>query len=832
MSSVVSHPRQQLSTPPSGGSARPMLPYVHSVQVDAQEVLETFAIEEGIRRYRSALSEEGLSGVSAGDQLIKAAVKPMEEALRAWFATARAGIGARSAGVLHYLDQWDADVLAWVSASAIIQHLASGPSLSSLATSLASTLEASENFDAVAKAEPRLAKKISRNLSRMTHLGNKLVFLRKAGKLADVKVIQWTVSTRTRVGTLLVALFEEATGLIALENVRRSATKTVTMVRATEPCLKWLEAAHARCELLTPLRLPMVCRPRDWTGPFNGGYLAKNLRQPIIKTRNRAYLSELKEWDMPYVYEAVNVLQRTQWSVNTFVYDTMQALMLAGRQDGGLPAAEEFPLPATPWAEGETPDPETLTTWKREAGKVYAAREKNRSHRVQLQMCLWVAEKMIEQGNRFFFVYNMDWRGRLYPVSSGLNPQGDDISKGLLTFTYRHPLGSDGAYWLAVHLANSFGVDKVSFEDRVAWVLAHEEQIVACGRDPLLETFWAEADSPFVFLAACGEYTRLQEWVEQGHDQEAFMSSLPVGFDGSCNGLQNFSAMLLDEVGGKATGLVPAGVPADVYDDVRKAGQQIIDKEASEGHPVAIKWASGGERVLTRDLTKQNTMTVPYGVTKIGMRDQLYRKLEDLPGALRAASASYLADVNYRAIGDVVVAARAAMDWLREAAKVAASNGLPVRWTTPVGLLVMQDYREVVGETIDFVLFGKRRCVTVSRDGDKLNTRKQALGISPNFVHSLDAAHLMRTVLYSHDEGIKDFAMVHDSYGVHAGHATKLRDCLREAFVEQYTEPVLANFRDQLASQLPPEKAAEIPELPPMGTLDLEQVKQSEYFFA
>jgi DNA-directed RNA polymerase len=39
---------------------------------------------------------------------------------------------------------------------------------------------------------------------------------------------------------------------------------------------------------------------------------------------------------------------------------------------------------------------------------------------------------------------------------------------------------------------------------------------------------------------------------------EEFVSHLPVAFDGSCNGLQNYSMMLRDEVGGAATNLVPS----------------------------------------------------------------------------------------------------------------------------------------------------------------------------------------------------------------------------------------------------------------------------------
>jgi len=441
---------------------------------------------------------------------------------------------------------------------------------------------------------------------------------------------------------------------------------------------------------------------------------------------------------------------------------------------------------------------------------------------------LWAAEVMISKGNRFHYVYNLDWRGRIYPVAPSLSPQGDDVSKALLRFSKGVRLGDDGAYWLAIHGANSFGVDKVSFEDRIQWVQDNEGMILSVAQHPLDDTRWMDADAPFTFLAFCIEWAKLDRWVSNDHAQEDFLSTLAVAFDGACNGLQNFSAMLRDPVGGAATGLIPSDKPSDIYSQVAAVAQKIIDKDAAGGHEVAQRWVGK----MSRKLAKRNTMTVPYGVTRRGMRDQLFSELKDIEGAHRSQDAEYLAACNYEAIGEVVVAARRAMDWLKEAAKVAASNKLPVRWTTPAGFLAVQDYREETGERLDFTVLGRNFKLMIQRSGDKLNTRKQALGISPNYVHSLDAAHLMRTVLFCAQDGIEDFAMIHDSYGVHAGHASQLRDNLRQAFVDQYSTNVLEKFRDELLEQLPEELRLELPPLPPMGDLELEQVKTSEYFFA
>lgn len=798
------------------------------LRTEDQLQLEEEGITMGIARYREALANEGTAGLPPGQQLIKAAMAPMVAALVKWKEETKAGLASRNAGVFYFLDQMDNEAIAWVTAQVCFSSLHQFPNMAHVASSVAHRLEQTENIDKIVAANPKLGAKVAKQVAGMNNDRNRLVFVRRGAEMADVKAIQWDTGTRVRVGTLLIEMFSQATGLVAVETVLVSRHNTKTVLRPTEACSRWLEEAHARCELLSPVRLPMVCQPRHWSNPFNGGYLTHNLRQPLVKTRNKGYLATLKDWDMPWVYASVNALQDTAWAINEDVYGVVKALWEDGSSEGGLPARQDMPEPSRSWDKGTEPDAAVLHSWKVAAAKNHEANAKLRSKRLQLVQKLWTAEKMMGLHNRFHFVYNLDWRGRIYPVASSLSPQGDDSAKGLLRFADAAPLGDDGAYWLAIHGANSFGVDKVSFEERIEWVEENHQRILNIAASPMHYMDWCDADSPFVFLAFCFEYAKLQRWVDAGNDQETFESTIPVAFDGACNGLQNFSAMLKDPIGGKATGLVPGERPADIYSEVARAAQQIIDREAAEGNEVAQRWVGK----MTRKLAKRNTMTVPYGVTQRGMKDQLFAELTDSDSKNRAMDAQFLAQCNHEAIGEVVVAARLAMDWLREAAKVAASNQLPVRWTTPAGYLAVQDYREEVGERMDFTVLGRNYRLTINRTGDKLNTRKQALGISPNFVHSLDAAHLMRTVLFCAQDGMKDFAMIHDSYGCHAGHATRLRDNLRQAFVDQYSAPVLAQFRDELLQQLPPELQKELPELPHMGDLDLEQVKASEYFFA
>jgi DNA-directed RNA polymerase len=71
--------------------------------------------------------------------------------------------------------------------------------------------------------------------------------------------------------------------------------------------------------------------------------------------------------------------------------------------------------------------------------------------------------------------------------------------------------------------------------------------------------------------------------------------------------------------------------------------------------------------------------------------------------------------------------------------------------------------------------------------------------------------------------------MIHDSYGTHAADTAELAKNLRRVFVDMYTNyDVLQRW---ILSQ--PEAArAEFPELPERGNLNLEEIMDSEHFFA
>ena len=66
-----------------------------------------------------------------------------------------------------------------------------------------------------------------------------------------------------------------------------------------------------------------------------------------------------------------------------------------------------------------------------------------------------------------------------------LNHIGDDLSRGLLKFGVGKPLGEKGLRWLKIHLANVFGFDKGSFDERCQFTMDHLEDVFDSADKPL-----------------------------------------------------------------------------------------------------------------------------------------------------------------------------------------------------------------------------------------------------------------------------------------------------------------------------------------------------------
>ena len=802
----------------------------------------------GIDRYQKAAASRRAAGNETGIKSVRRLVLSAHErvvgGIKEFLASAASGKAGRRHTAATILANLDVDMVAHLTLRVVLDSVSRRTVLPKAALTLGGHIHDEVRFDVFEAAEPHLYKWTINDLNKHNQTSrNKRSVMVLTMNRKGVEWQPWSRRDQTILGVKLIEIVAETTGLVALSHYNDGPNSTAVYVEATPETLAWLETEDGRLAALSPLCLPMVVPPKPWQAPTGGGYWSDRFRKaPLVKTHNRAYREELENYAMPLVYSALNAMQGTAWVVNRRVLSVMGELWANQSTLADVPGVDAMPVPPKPaWMDGtvrkEQMTPEQLEefrAWKRAAKAAHEGSAKARSRRVQFARMMWVAERFAEF-EAIWFPYQLDFRGRAYAVPLFLQPQGNDACRGLLEFANGVPIGDqEGADWLAIHGANTYGVDKVSFEERLAWVQANEARILSCAEDPMADLWWTEADAPWQFLAFCFEW--------QGYRQEGFdfVSSLPVAMDGTCNGLQHFSAMLRDPRGGTAVNLVPSDKPQDIYAEVAKLVASRVESDAVGGHGLALAWNG----LVNRKAVKRPVMTLAYGAKQYGFRQQIF---DDTVTPLRQEAlkngaaypfqgkewdaASYLGSLTWECVGHVVVAARAAMEWLQEAARVVSKEGLPIRWTTPAGLPVQQAYKLINNKRLELTFQTVRLTVSVDQGSDKLDARKQASALAPNFVHSLDAAHLMRTVSRCHDEGIRSFGLIHDSYATHAGNTWMLARALREEFVRLHTEhDVLADLKTEMEAQLP--EGVELPVLPDKGALDLSQVLESPFFFA
>jgi DNA-directed RNA polymerase len=346
------------------------------------------------------------------------------------------------------------------------------------------------------------------------------------------------------------------------------------------------------------------------------------------------------------------------------------------------------------------------------------------------------------------------------------------------------------------------------------------DEWVRVANDPIgTRDLWGNADKPWQFLAWCFEARGF------AHEGESFVSRLPIALDGSCNGLQHFSAMLRDPIGGKATNLVDAATPADIYQAVADV---CIAKLMLDPDPLAKRWLEFG---IDRSLCKKPVMTMPYGSTRQACMQSVYacimeKDKEFFEKAFKAAV--FLTKFIWESIGEVVVAARTAMDWLRRAAGEVSKYNKPLIWTAPSGFRVRQFYSNSSVRRIETAIGGSSVVLNVADKPAGVSAYRMRNGASPNFVHSMDAAHLVLTVNAAQDRGIKDFACIHDDYGTHAADTPEFFRIIREEFVKMYESH---NPLEELKESTLQHAGVELPDAPGYGTLDIKSVLTSKYFF-
>jgi len=720
--------------------------------------------------------------------------------------------------------------------------------------------------------------------------------------------VDWSTAKKVQVGAALLQLLIDSATIpntdqpafthkfVYMKGKKGPGVKRYGFIGLDSRLNQEVEELHSSIATLHAKVLPMLSPPLPWTasgrrGSPAGGYLTVPAEMMRTKGRIREQSRALQEADLRELFQALNSASETPWAVNTFVLDNVKAVYTDASEFGDVPgkpidvpevAVLRTGLVEDPaWPEKMATHGLALQTAGRderfedfdirlashmgpteEQKEVLVSKEVERlqnrvkrdnanvhSMRCDLQLKLNIAEQLRDRN--FYFPHNVDFRGRIYPVSPHFNHLGADFCRAMLRFAEAKPVGERGMYWMKIHLANLAGKDKLTFDGRQQYIDTMTEEIMDSADRPLDgKRWWLEADEPWQCLAMCQDLTAAL----RSPDPLAYASAMPIHQDGSCNGLQHYAALGRDEFGASQVDLVPADKPQDVYMGVCTLVQEKVRQDAANPQSDSHMLATMLDGKVDRKIVKQTVMTSVYGVTYIGAREQIANRLKDInfPEDYVYKASAYLARQTLGSIGEVFTGADSIMQWLGKCAQQIAHKGYDVAWVTPLGLPVVQPYREPRRMAVNTAL---QQIVLHELNDQPVKKTRQKSAFPPNFVHSLDSTHLLMTARSMSAEGLA-FAAVHDSYWTHACDVDRMNIMLREEFVDLHSQPILENLHRMLQLRYPevakgivsPEELERqengswqdkqfasngtgFSDPPPKGNLDLQKVKQSPYFF-
>ena len=426
---------------------------------------------------------------------------------------------------------------------------------------------------------------------------------------------------------------------------------------------------------------------------------------------------------------------------------------------------------------------------------------------------------------------------------------------------------------------DSISVDKFSLNDRERWTWENLEWIAT----EATESLQVKAEKPVVFLACC------LEWSGYAEDPEGFISHLPVPIDGSCNGYQHSAAISRDERTGALVSLTDTEIPEDLYVEAAKSLTHKVP-EFFEARPdmkmkhirkgvakraVMTRAYSAGKEKISEHMYQDCHSEGFTDMFDIDMLDchmlggEMYELIKEVcPGATKTMG--FLQDLVTFQVGTFATVGpdgktvsrgkkkrkhgqKQKLKKIKEPTKedlialneisqeiegwsLVKTRGIGTRtvnWKTPSGFRVRYecflDRDRKIKATIPGYTGGAsgqsgRITFVIKEVTNYPDLCGYQSGISPNWIHGEDAAH-MCCIVSSWDA---QFAGVHDSFSTHANDVQALQDFTKEVFVKQYsTENPFQDIVDRLLDG--DEKYDK--ELPTLGSLEIQDVLKSQYFF-
>ena len=805
-------------------------------QIALEESITSKGLLEAQAKLAQNYAEGTLQNTSVGQTLINKAFAVGVEAVQAFYKSKSPSIGKK------ILKELSPEIITIASLRTMLASLGSPEPtlLADLYRNIGDTLEVEALIQQVHILAPNYGHLIESQINEgytksMRRIRTKYYF---ATKSLNETWDTWPQETKIIVGRDCVMLMLE-TGLFTVGETPSSRGDPYKTLEPIPELLAYITEALTTVRALVNHPV-MVVPPRPWTAMYDGGYYTPELQQRSPMMGIRAIGRDRKTWIMQTlesdtaqpVRDAMNKSQSIGYRVNKAVLAVLSKAAANPVGVLGLPAHGEtippiFPLPEG-WKERATEeDLHKVSVWRALMVKYYTEAKTTKGQKVALVTRLREL-RAVQDEKAIYFPAFIDWRGRMY-FRSSLNPQNHDSVKGCLEFSEGKVLGERGLYWLKVHIANCSGYDKHSFDMRARWTDDNLTYLFNFMEDPL-NVQPPASDTSFTLLAALYD---LRDALKL-KDPTQHISRIPVAMDATCSGLQHFSAMFRDTVGGMQTNLIPTGSNAkqDIYATVANLANKYIVPFCTD--PVVLDYWTRLKFEIPRSMAKRPVMTYVYGAghqstAQYVEDDMVNLGLPKLEGYGTNTLATPIAMALRKAVAETVPAAAQAMTYLQ---KLIMHNPEPIKWISPVGVPVVTWANTEHSKFVELksTALKQRIRITTQWHTQEYNRIKAKSGISPNFVHSLDSAHLCMTI---NEVPEIDIMPIHDSFATHAVDIDTLHVALRRTFCEKLYTPQRDVVKELLkdAVAIAEDNPKFITPYPTMGNMVVAKVVDSPYMF-
>lgn len=376
-----------------------------------------------------------------------------------------------------------------------------------------------------------------------------------------------------------------------------------------------------------------------------------------------------------------------------------------------------------------------------------------------------------------YFPHTADWRGRFYARGGLTQFQSIKECKAIFDFArYVQPTNPKGLY---LHVANAHGMDKVSINDREKWVVDNMQEIL---NGSLATDIYAKRSA----LA-------LKEYTETGE------TNVICHIDGTCNGTQWTAAMFRDAKTARLVNVMRsslADIPYDLYGVIAERAAKLATGKEKDA---LVKFA--------RNLTKAPIMVLGYGASETTILDNVASFLIEHG---HTANAKKVAKAILTAIKLEAPALTKLTDNLKRILKAAPRNTLT--WEAFDLTVVAENWN-----TEHLNLHGSSYTAKMKGNAEADNDAL-ARGISPNYVHSMDSAHLRSVILHATTE----LSCIHDSVGCPADVVLETNELIRVKFHELNQKDLIENIYNALGHSYTAQH----------GTLDIDEVLEATYIFS